>query len=477
MTQRPEPASRWLVLASIALLATPGAARAAEAEAADAAAPAKGRPRLQVSIETPEENAVVGDPGGMAFLAGKALAHYGEFSTFDIMFVIDQSESTSSPSGADVNGDGEVDERTCAGVPPMLGLFGSIVGACRNSKDSILAAELLAVRTLLKQLDPRTTQVGVVAFSGDGDPLTADAYVASALTTEYEKVVRALDEIEDVGPQGRTNMQAGVQVATLELIGSQSAYSKPQEGAAKIMLFLSDGMPTLPLEQSMHQNRRLAIEAATKAAKFNIRIDTYGIGPEALSQPVVVVEMARVTNGIFTPVMQPRDLQSIFEQVNFSDIDRLRIANKTNKSEAEYVMRNADGTFSALLEMQQGFNTVEVYARSTDGSEQTRTLRLNFLADGQVQELSPALLAQRNRLMQNRLADLREKSLAVEAQRDEELRKDLQVRIQEERKKAEERARAVRIEEERGRRDTKDAKDSKPANAKEGSSDANPRPR
>jgi hypothetical protein len=79
--------------------------------------------------------------------------------------------------------------------------------------------------------------------------------------------------------------------------------------------------------------------------------------------------------------------------------------------------------------------------------------------------------------MQNRLADLREKSLAVEAQRDEELRRDLQVRIQEERKKAEERARAVRIEEERGRRDTKDAKDSKPANAKEGSSDANPRPR
>jgi hypothetical protein len=486
MTHFPERASTWLAVASAlltvpVLLAAPGLGSAADSE--PAAAPVKERPRLQVSVETPEENAVVGDPGGMAFLAGKALAHFGEFATFDIMFVIDQSESTSSPSGADVNGDGEVDERTCGNVPPMLGLFGSIVGACRSSKDSILAAELLAVRTLLKQLDPRTTQVGVVAFSGDGDPLTADAYVASPLTTEYEKVERALEEIEDLGPQGRTNMQAGVQVATLELIGSQSAYSKPQEGAAKIMLFLSDGMPTLPLEQSMHQNRRLAIEAATKAAKFNIRIDTYGIGPEALSQPVVVVEMARVSDGIFTPVMQPRDLQSIFESVNFSDIQQLRIRNKTNNRDAEYTLRNADGTFSALLEMVEGPNAVEVYARSTDGTEQTRVVNLKFLSDADVQALSPALLAQRNRLMANRLADLREKSLAVEAQRDEEVRRDLQIRIKEEREKAEERARAVRIEEERERtRDVKssDVKEGPKEGArdpKNGSGDAAPAPR
>jgi hypothetical protein len=451
MIHRTRSAPTWLALASCALCTLPAmsGAEIAPEPAAVGTAAAANRPRLQVSVETPEEGAVVGDPAGTAFIAGKALAHFGEFETFDIMFVVDQSESTSSPSGADVNGDGEVDDRTCSGVPPMLGLFGSIVGACRSSKDSILAAELLAIRTLLQQLDPRTTQVGVVAFSGDGDPLTADAYVSSPLTTDYSKVEQALEEIEDIGPQGRTNMQAGVQVGTLELIGSQSSYSKPQQNAQKIMIFLSDGMPTLPLEQSMHQNRRLAIEAATKAAKFNIRIDTYGIGPEALSQPVVVVEMARVTNGIFTPVMQPRDLQSIFERVNFSDIDQLKIANKTNNAEAEYMLRNADGTFSALLEMVPGSNTVEVYARSTDGSEQIRKLNLTFLADGQVQALSPNLLAQRNRLMQNRLADLRQKSLAVEAQRDEGVRRELQIRIQEERVKAEDKARQVRVEQDR----------------------------
>jgi hypothetical protein len=444
MTTRPRLASLATPLA--ALLAVPSLAAAQVG--ADVAATSKrsDRPRLQLAIETPEQGAVVGDPGGMAFIAGKALAHYGEFSTFDIMFVVDQSESTSTPSGADINGDGKVDDRTCDGVPPMLGLFGSIVGACRSSKDSILSAELLAIRTLLQQLDPRTTQVGVVAFSGDGDPLTADAFVSSPLTTDYAKVEKALDELADLGPQGRTNMQAGVQVATLELIGSQSAYSKPQEGAAKIMLFLSDGMPTLPLEQSMHQNRRLAIEAASKASKFGIRIDTYGIGAEALSQPVVVVEMARVTDGIFTPVLQPRDLQSIFEQVNFSEIDTVRITNRATGKDAEYVLRNADGTFSALLDMSEGPNEVEVYAKATDGSEQTQRIALRFLKDGAVQQLSPNLLAQRNRLMQNRLADLRQRSLAVQAERDEEVRRELNVRIEQERKKAEQRARDLRVE-------------------------------
>jgi hypothetical protein len=167
--------------------------------------------------------------------------------------------------------------------------------------------------------------------------------------------------------------------------------------------------------------------------------------------------MARVTNGIFTPVLQPRDLQSIFEQVNFSDIAELKIRNRTKKSEADYVLRNADGSFSALLEMDQGKNDIEVYARSTDGSEQTRKITLNFLTDGQVQQLDPRLLAQRNRLMQNRLADLRDRRIAVQAERDEEIRRDLQVRIQEERVKAEERARELRIEESKEAGESKDA--------------------
>ena len=64
-----------------------------------ASADGLGRPDLTLSISSPENGALIGDPRGMAFVSGKALALFGEFQTFDIVFVIDTSESTSAPSG------------------------------------------------------------------------------------------------------------------------------------------------------------------------------------------------------------------------------------------------------------------------------------------------------------------------------------------------------------------------------------------
>ncbi len=403
--------------------------------------PGEERPRLDLSIETPEPSAVVGDPGGMAFVAGRALAHYGEFETFDIIFVIDQSDSTSNPSGADIDGDGEIGRRPAEGTP-VLSLFGQFFRSS-DSADNILSAEIAAVETMLEQLDPRTTRVGIVGFAGDMDPLTPDANVVVPLSSDYSRVRRGLEDIRSDGPGGRTNMMAGIQVATVELIGSQSAFSERREGARRIMLFLTDGKPTLPFENSTHNNRRLAIGRAAKAADFQIRIDTFAIGEEALADPVVTVEMARVTDGIFTPVLNPRDLQAVFESVNFSDIEALEIRNLTNDKPASYVNRAADGSYSALIPMNEGDNVVEVYARSSDGTEARRKVPLRFLANGDVQPLTPALLAARNRLMEARLTDLKRRAVEIETSRDEQVRDTILADIE---KKREEMLRRVEIE-------------------------------
>jgi len=173
-----------------------------------------------------------------------------------------------------------------------------------------------------------------------------------------------------------------------------------------------------------------------RAAKFDIRIDTFAIGEEALSQPVVTVEMARVTNGVFTPVRNPKDLRAVFEDVSFSSIERLEVRNKTSGKMADYVIPNPDGTFSALLGMNEGKNTLEVYARSTDGTEGRREVTVNFMAGGQPQELNARMLAQRNRLLENRLLDLQKRNVEIQAEANEDTRKVLQVQIEEERKKA-----------------------------------------
>ncbi len=398
--------------------------------------PAGGKPaRLLLEIDTPEPGAVVGDPGGNAFVAGRALALFGEFQTFDIMFVIDTSDSTAAPSGADVDGDGKVGSRRGG---EWFSIFGRTLALGNTDRgDSILAAEVAAVETMVNQLDPRTTRVGVVTFSGDFDPGYPDAFTRVPLTSDFDKVGRGLQEVLDDGPNGMTNMRSGVHVGTIELLGTGSAYSVRREGVRRIMIFLTDGRPTLPHEGRPAWNTRAAIGGAKRAARANIRIDTYAIGEEALREPIVAVEMARVTNGVFTPVRHPEKLRAIFESVSFAEIDELRIQNLTTDRPAAYSIRNADGTFSSLVPMQEGKNLVEIYARSTDGTEARKQLELRFLPALGVQRLSPRLVAQRNRLLENQLLELQRRRLQIQAERDEDLRRELQVEIEKERTEAE----------------------------------------
>ncbi len=425
-------------------LALPCAALAADPEPVGSA-PRAGKPdrsRLELAIESPTPEAVIGDPGGMAFLAGSALATFGSLQAFDLVFVLDISESTSAPSGADIDGDGQVGAR-------RGGKFGTIFGTVlplpnSDRGDSVLAAEIAAVRTLLDQLDPRTTRVGVVAFSGDDDPINLDAFTQVALTTDYRRVQKGLDELFDQGPWGKTNMGAGVRLAAAELLGTRSAVSEPRKDARRVLLLLTDGRPTLPYPGQDSSNIREAIRAAVTAAKAGIRIDTYAIGEDALEEPIVTVEMARVTSGVFTPVREPRNLRAIFESIDFAEIAELRIANRTTGAAAEYQVQNPDGSFSALLPMKEGRNVLEVFARSTDGSEARADVAVKFLASGEAQALSPRLVAQRNRLLENRLADLKRKRLSLETERDEDVRHELEIEIEKERAAARERSEAAK---------------------------------
>ncbi len=406
----------------------------------------RGTPKLDLSIDAPEAGAVVGDPGGLAFVAGRALAHYGDFQTFDIVFVIDISDSTSAPSGADIDGDGVVGQRRGAGIP-IFSVFGRMLALASTDRgDNILAAEIAAVETMMSQLDPRTTRVGIVTFSGDPDPFTPDAETWLPLTSDYGRAHRQLREIQDTGPYGRTNMVSGVNLGTIELLGTESAYSERREGAKRIMIFLTDGTPTLPLDGAPNQNARMAIQKAKKAARHGIRIDTYAIGPDALSQPVVAVEMAHVTQGVFTPVRHPKDLIAVFEEANFADIAELRIRNATTKKPASYKIMNADGSFSALVPMKPGMNTLEVYARATDGTERTQRVVVKYMEGAGTPALAPRLIAQRNRLLENQLMELKQRRLDIETERDEDVREDLRAEIAKERAAAEERAREMRRE-------------------------------
>jgi hypothetical protein len=398
---------------------------------------------LQLDIEYPPEGAVVGDSACGVFVAGRALAMRGQLQKFDVAIVIDTSASTAGPAEADINNNGTIGK-------VYGGAFGSVFGASLTDPgDSILSAEVAAARQLLRGLDPRSTRVTVITFAGEaeqqgvvilGQP-AKPAYTLQALTNDYEKVERALDAVLAQGPAGLTHIAAGVDQATIELMGIKGAVSRKDATSEKIVLFFTDGVPTLPHgPQFEAENVRAVLRAAGRSQYSNIRIHSFAIGPEALDAPIATVEMARRTGGYFTPVRHPGMLAEAVETVDFANLHEVVLKNATNGKLASPFRLTADGSWSGFLPLENGENKLDVRASADDSTraERTRLVRMDpNAADGQIPE---DLVVHRNRLLEECLRNLKQVRVAAEREAADKVRKDLMVEIEKEREQAKQRA-------------------------------------
>jgi hypothetical protein len=219
---------RWTVAAlTISLGLAPAAAR----DPGDRHGPVTRSPgHIELEVEYPRDGATVNGSACGVFAAGRALAVPGEAPRLDVVMVLDTSLSTIDASGADINGNGVVGR-------PRLGKIGSIfdVGST-DPGDSILAAEVAAARQLLRGLDPRSTRVAVVQFAGEppgsgggvfSRPPKRPAVTLEPLGSDYSRVEMALGNILLGDPAGSTHIAAGVDQATIELLGLRGALSTP----------------------------------------------------------------------------------------------------------------------------------------------------------------------------------------------------------------------------------------------------------
>jgi len=285
--------------------------------------------------------------------------------------------------------------------------------------------------------------VFVVGGGGGGGP---PATTEQPLTTDYPLVAKALDRVLARGPDGLTNMTEGVRLALRELKGFRGAISKPDPDSEKVMLFFTDGQPTLPYDNSPTQNIQSVLRAADQARRSHVVIHTFGLGPEALDGPVSIVEMARITRGRFTPLRRPGDLLQVIENVNFANLEQLTVKNVTLKAPALEVVQKADGGFGALVPVQAGRNVIEVYARASDGTEVRKQVSIQHVLGGDPVATPAELLSLRNQVLEKRVVDLRRQRMDVETARDEDVRKQLEVSIEKERQAAEARAATQRRE-------------------------------
>jgi hypothetical protein len=396
---------------------------------------------IAMEIEVPRDAAIVGgDPA--TFVAGRAIAQRGAGLGTDVVFAIDVSQSTSAPSGADVNGNGIVGT-----APDMQG--GGLLGLGSNDPgDSILAAEVAAVRRFLTRLDRRFTRVALVTFAGEaletGQLADDPARTEIALANDYEAMQRALDRVLARGPRGGTHMAAGVDRATVELLGTRSAFSEGDPESQKIVVFLTDGVPTLPYADDEAKNILSVLEAATRARRAKVRVFTYGVGDAALAGPLALVDLAAMTDGGFTPVRDPARLSDLFAQVQLADVNQVSVRNATLDVPAHASELGADGSFAAWVPLAAGKNVIEVTAREPDGGAATRRVTVHYAPDAPALALPPALLASRNRVLDLHLTQLRRARLAREQEPIDALRKQLAIEIERERADANQRAESQR---------------------------------
>lgn len=350
------------------------------------AAPASSQSGVRIAIESPAPGARVENRVRRAFVSGSAAALGIEEANFDVVLVLDISQSTSIASGGDIDGDGEVGIDPQIELPP--GVFPKRVRST-DPEDTVLHAESEAGRALLNGLDAERVHFGLVTFSGDFHPTTgkrlrtdqSDAWVEVPITADYPRLQSALDGIAARGPRGATNFAAGIRLAVQELAGLPGSQSRPRPDAKKMILFLTDGMPTFPVGRASVQDPgdiEAALLAARLASRAGITINTYAIGPGALSYPEAATEIARRTGGVYTPVRNPGDIVALLRGVSFVDVRDVVLSNLSSGELSTDVRLYPDGTFRGFIPVRDGENRIRATALASDGSSAHAEIEINF---------------------------------------------------------------------------------------------------
>lgn len=396
-------------------------ARALAVALAFAAFGARADDAVKIEIRSPKPGETLRNKTDMAPLAGLAIA--GERPTaFDVMLVLDVSGSTEYPSGIDVDNDGNVGDTERSLTPGVADVPNT------DPDDSILSAEVAASKALIDGLDPSRVHVGVVTFSGEIDPTTGrgvnadhDAMLELPLTADFGAVRGALEAVRLRGPSGGTNMQAGVKLALRELASLPGAQSRPRAQAKKVILFLTDGRPSLPFGLANVEDKddtRAAIDAAALAKVAGVMLNVYGLGPSAIDYPVAATEMAKATNGLYTPVRRPGDIVALLSGVSFANVEDVVAVNLTLMEWAgpNDILLSPDGSFKGFVPVRPGVNRIRVSALASDGSRGETEFDLKFAQQGMT---TLELQAEQERIR----ARTREIQLRLERDRQEAFRR------------------------------------------------------
>ena len=275
---------------------------------------------------------------------------------------------------------------------PTSGSISSLFDAGSDDPgDSILAAEVAAARGLLRELDPRNTRVALITFAGELEPVpsrfgfprtaTPPAVTREPLTREFRRIERSLDELLKTKPSGVTHMAAGVDQATRELLGQPGARSQADPNSEKVVLFLTDGQPTLPYGPGKDADERAAPcwRRPSARTQAGIRVHSFAIGPEALAGPVATVELAARTQRLLHPGARARRSGRRGRGGALPGSARRGGAERDHRrARASVPHRRRAATSPVWCRRRPALNRIEIVARADDGTTIRREIEVNL---------------------------------------------------------------------------------------------------
>lgn len=312
--------------------------------------------QVWIDLAEPVEGVVQKVPVGMIEVTGSTGAGRARFH--DVAIVVDLSTSTRLPSGVDVNGNGHVGKSAPEIREDYWG-DGSPEKLCDDDGDTIAAAEIAAVRRLLKLLDAAHSRVALIAF-GDKAELVAP------LDSSRTQLAAALDMLDHKhGWYGGTNYADAIEVALNAL---QSAAPVGKTERKRSILFLSDGYPTMPQPEPLPA--KAAIEAAKRAGAAGAHLHSFALGPEAVRGRDILSVMSKLADGSLTEIDRPGDVLFHLPSVELSEVADLQIDNDTTHQPGRAVRLLADGTFDGFAPLVPGRNLLRVTSVGIGGGKQ-----------------------------------------------------------------------------------------------------------
>lgn len=358
--------------------------------------------RIWLGIEQPADRSVERGPSALLEVVGWAgtLRH----ATIDLAVVIDISWSTRHASGADVNGDGHVGAYGWQNRRDWWSFFRG-PRQLSDPADSVMRAELEAVRRLIDSLDSQRSRVGVVTFWDD-------AQIRSSIGNTSLERDAALDFIANTVPRGRTNIGRAIEVA-VELLEAGRAESPEHE---RVVILLSDDQPTVPAPAEAAAEK--AVAAARAARRAGIPVHTFALAPQR-DDSAALLEIARVTGASYTALSEPGDIIAALPRIDLTGLADVTIQNVTTGQRGRATRVSADGSWNGFVELSAGENLLRVTARGAANSVAVRDRRVFY-------EPREARSAEERQEVLDRLEDLKNR---IHAQRVEtELLREIEQR-------------------------------------------------